>query len=256
MVDELAMQRRDILAVHVAADPGLALDLATFLMVDREAGYCSEKSGSSLSAAPPSNPIFDFKTPDAAATVAAAEAFDALERGWTEGATRSERFDAFRALPQSARAAWLGQAVARTLQASLNLAGPRACAFHDHLGQLLGIQVARWWRPTCANYFDRVPKSVALAALAEVGGPALANLHAKAKKAELAQACERIFAGDFIAGVEVKAAALAWVPEAMRFAAPPVDAASGEGEGGEGALPAPEETGTGEPHAGAVEEAA
>ena len=75
------------------------------------------------------------------------------------GSTRSAR------CRDEARAAWLGHAVARTLEASLNLAGERACAFHDHLGRLLGIDVARWWRPTGANYFDRVPKSVTLAAL-------------------------------------------------------------------------------------------
>lgn len=220
LVDELAMQRRDILAVHIAADPGLALDLAIFLMIDRGAGYSSEKSGSSLTAMPPSNPVFDFKTPDAAATIACAEATEALDRSWTEGKTRAERFDAFRGLPEEARAAWLGYAVARTLEASLNLAGQRYCGFHDHLGQLLGIDVARWWRPTGTNYFDRVPKSVTLAALAEIGGPALAGRYAGAKKAELAQSCERIFSGDFIAEVEVKEAALAWVPEVMRFAPP------------------------------------
>ena len=221
LVDELAMQRRDILAVHVAADPGLALDLAIFLMIDRDARHSCEKSGSSLAASPPSNPVLDFKTPEAAATIARAEATEALDRGWTEGKTRAERFDAFRSLPDEARAAWLGHAVARTLEASLNLAGERACAFHDHLGRLLGIDVARWWRPTGANYFDRVPKSVTLAALAEVGGPSLAGRYAGAKKAELAQGCERIFSGDSIAEVEVKDAALAWVPEAMRFAPPP-----------------------------------
>ena len=218
LVDELAMQRRDILAVHVAADPALALDLAIFLMIDREAGYSAEKSGSSLVAAAPSNPVFDFKTPDAAATVARAEASEALDRSWTEGVSRGERFDAFRALPDEVRAAWLGHAVARTLEASLLLPGDRSCAFHDHLGCLVGIDVARWWRPTGANYFDRVPKSVTLAALEAVGGPALAGRYAKAKKAELAQACERIFAGDFIAEVDVKEAALAWIPEPMRFA--------------------------------------
>ena len=58
---------------------------------------------------------------------------------------------------------------------------------------------------------------MALAALEAVGGPALAQRHAKAAKAEVAQSCERIFAGDFIGEVEVKQAALAWVPEAMRF---------------------------------------
>jgi ParB family chromosome partitioning protein len=220
LVDELAMQRRDILAVHVAADPGLALDLAIFLMIDREAGFSSEKSGSSLVAMAPSNPVLDFKTPDASATIARAEAAEALDRSWTEGKSRAERFDSFRALTDEARAAWLSHAVARTLEASLNLAGQRACAFHDHLGQLLGIDVARWWRPTGANYFDRVPKSVTLSALADVGGPTLAGRYANAKKAELAQGCERIFSGDFIAEVEVKEAALGWVPDAMRFAPP------------------------------------
>jgi ParB family chromosome partitioning protein len=217
LVDELAMQRRDILAVHVAADPGFALDLAIFLMIDREAGYSGEKSGSALIAAAPSNPVLDFKTPDAAATIARGEASEALDRRWTTGATRGERFDAFRALGEEARAAWLGHAVARTLEASLQLPGERHCAFHDHLGQLLSIDVARWWRPTGANFFDRVPKSITLAALGQVGGEALAGRYAKAKKAELAQACERIFAGDFIAEVEVKEAALAWLPAAMRF---------------------------------------
>jgi ParB family chromosome partitioning protein len=219
------MQRRDILSVHVAADPAFALDLAIFLMVDRRAAYSSEKSGSSLVASPPSNPVFDFRTPDAAATIAAAESAEALDRSWTEGSSRAARFDTFRALSEEARAAWLGHAVARTLEASLKLPGERACPFHDHLGELLGIDPAAWWRPTGSNYFDRVPKSVTLAALSEVGGPGLAERYAKAKKAELAQACERIFSGDFIAEADVKQAALAWVPEAMRFGAPSDEAA-------------------------------
>jgi ParB family chromosome partitioning protein len=220
LVDELAMQRRDILAAHVAADPAFALDLAIFLMIDRDLRHPDGKRGSSLAAVPPSDPVFDFRTPDAPATQAIARATDALDRSWTEGPSRAARFDAFRSLPEDSRAAWLGHAVARTLEASAAVPGERACAFHDHLGELLGVEVARWWRPTGANYFDRVPKSVTLAALAEVGGPALAERYARAKKAELAQACERIFSGDVIAEVEVKDAALAWVPQAMRFGAP------------------------------------
>lgn len=228
LVDELAMQRRDILGVHVAADPAFALDLAIFLMVDRDPRCSTGTCGSSLVAMPPSNPVFDFKTPDASATMAAMQASEALDRSWTGYASRSDRFDAFRALCDDARAAWLGHAVARTLEASANLAGERACAFHDHLGVLLGIDVARWWRPTGANYFDRVPKSVTLAALAEVGGAALADRYSRAKKAELAEACERIFSGDFIAELDVKEAALAWVPEVMRFASPTAESAGPE----------------------------
>ncbi len=223
LADELAIQRRDILAVHVAADPGLALDLAIFLMIDREAGYSSEKSGSSLVALPPSDPVFGFKTPDAAATRARVEAAEALDRSWTAPDTRAGRFDAFRALPDEGRAAWLGHAVARTLEASLNLPGGRTCPFHDHLGRLLGIDVAKWWRPTGANFFDRVPKGVTLAALEEVGGAVFACGYSKSKKAELSETAERIFAGS-VAPKKVKKRALAWLPEPMRFAPAPEQA--------------------------------
>ena len=216
LTDELAIQRRDILAVHVAADPDFALGLAIFLMVDR-AGY-GERNGSSLSARPPSDPILGFKTPLAPATIAREEAEAALDRSWTEGQNLAARFDMFRALDQEARADWLGHAVAGTLEASLDVAGASACRFHDHLGSLLGIDTARWWRPTGSNFFDRISKPMMFEALGEVGGPVLAARYVASKKAELAQACERIFAGDFIGEVEVKEAATAWVPAPMRFA--------------------------------------
>lgn len=218
LIDELAIQRRDILAVNVAADPEVALDLATFLMVDRDAVLSSERSGLSLVALAPSDPVFGFKTPGARATLARAKMIDELDRSWTSGKSRSERFDAFHALSKDARAAWLAHAVARTLEASANASGERRCMFHDHLGELLGIDVAKWWRPTSANYFDRVPKTVTLAALEEIGGPAFASRYAGMKKAELSQSAERIFAGEVIAEVELKERALTWVPDAMRFA--------------------------------------
>lgn len=235
LVDELAMQRRDILALHLAADPAVALDLAVFLMADRvTGGSWSDRSGSSLQAVRPSDPVMAFRTPDAASTLGLAQLDDALDRSWTAGETRAERFEAFRALPDEMRAAWLGYLVAATLEASLNHPSGRACALHDHLGHVLGIEVARWWRPTGANYFDRVPKSMALAALTEVGGPELAGRYAKAKKAELAQSCERLFAGELVVEAEVRAAALAWVPEAMRFASVPDESAQAEHADDEG----------------------
>jgi ParB family chromosome partitioning protein len=218
LVDELAMQRRDILAVHLAGEPQLALDLAIFLMVERDQGYLGERSGFSLVARAPSDPLSGFKTAEARATVERENAAAGLDRSWMSPSSRPERFDAFRALPADARTAWLGYAVARTLEASANAPGERRCPFHDHLGQLVGIDVADWWRPTGANYFDRVPKAVTVAALEEVGGPAFASAYAGLKKAELSQSAERIFAGDFIGEVEAKERALAWVPGPMRFA--------------------------------------
>jgi ParB family chromosome partitioning protein len=193
-------------------------------MIDREAGYSTEKSGSSLVALPPTDPVFGFKSPDAPATRAREQASDALDRSWIASETRAGRFDAFRTLPEEAKTAWLGHAVARTLEASLNLPGGRVCAFHDHLGRLLGIDVAKWWRPTGANYFDRVPKSVTLAALEEVGGSVFAEGHAKSKKAELSETAERIFAGSGVPA-DVKERALAWVPDPLRFTAAAVASA-------------------------------
>jgi len=218
--DELSMQRRDILAANIAATPDLALDLAIFLMVDPIEGYTSEPSGSSLLARRPTDPVLDFRTPDATATVALARIADALDRSWAAHDSRAERFDAFRALDNEARAAWLAYSVARTLEAGLGGGEAGGCAFHDHLARLLEIDVAGWWRPRGVNWFDRVPKALALEALAEIGGPAFAARYAKAKKTELSESCERIFAGEFVGEIEVKQAALAWVPEVMRFARP------------------------------------
>ena len=74
------------------------------------------------------------------------------------------------------------------------------------------------WRPTVANYFDRVAKGRTLEALDAAGGPELVSRYAASKKAELASAAERIFSGNFIGESEVKERAQAWVPPIMRFA--------------------------------------
>ena len=81
------------------------------------------------------------------------------------------------------------------------------------------------WRPTAENFFDRVSKTSCLAALTEVGGSDLAARYAASKKADLAKTCETIFAGKAIVEQDVKEAALAWLPEGMKFtiAANPAD---------------------------------
>jgi ParB family transcriptional regulator, chromosome partitioning protein len=228
LLDELAMQRRDVLAVHVAADPDFALDLAIFIMAIQQMGYCPERVGSSLRAARPQDPVSGFKTPEAPATIEHDRLLAGLDRGWLEQPSLAARFDAFRALEAQTRAAWLGVLVAGTLEASLGSAGAHACAFHDHLGRLLDIDVAAWWRPTAALYFDRVTKPIMFEALGSVGGPPLASRYLSAKKAELAATCEKIFGGDHILDAEVKQAALAWTPDLMRFGSEPDVSAADE----------------------------
>jgi ParB family chromosome partitioning protein len=226
LVDELAMQRRDVLSLHVASDPGLALDLLVFTLADADTLDWRSRSATTISGSYPSGPIVGFEPADAPVTAALADLRTSLDESWRAGADVADRFDRFRDLADETRAAWLGFVVARTLEASLNMSGTRRIAFHDHLGRILGIDMAQWWRPTAANYFDRVSKQVILEALADVGGPELSARFASVKKAELASSAERVFSGTYIAEAEVQGRALAWVPDVMRFAEPSSETAS------------------------------
>lgn len=224
LVDELAMQRRDVLALHIASDPGLALDLLVFTLADADTHDWRARSATTLRGPIAAGPVIGFEAKDAPATAALAELRGGLDESWRAGDDIVARFKAFRRLDEEARASWLGFVVARTFEASLNMAGDRAIALHDHLGSDIGIEIARWWRPTAANYFDRVSKSVILEALSEVGGSDLVARFAASKKGELAESAERVFSGNFITDAAVREAALGWVPEVMRFAAPVSDA--------------------------------
>jgi ParB family chromosome partitioning protein len=228
LVDELAMQRRDVLALHVASDPGLALDIMVFTLADADTQDWRARAATTLRAPVPAGPILGFEAKDAPASSALAELRSSLDESWRAGSEATSRFDLFRVLPDDSRAAWLGYVVARSLEASLNMAGERQLPFQDHLGSLIGIDMAQWWRPTAANYFDRVSKQVILDALTDVGGLELSSRFASVKKGDLAMSAERVFAGTYITEVEVREKALSWVPEVMRFAPAAPDAGEPE----------------------------
>jgi ParB family chromosome partitioning protein len=220
LVDELAMQRRDVLSLHVASDPALALDFMIFTFADAESHDWRAQEASTLKGPAAHGPAHNFEAKDAPASAALAELRGSLDESWKAGTTDVERFVAFRALSDDARSAWLGHVVSRTLVASLNVEGDRQVSLHDYLGGILEIDMAAWWRPTAANYFDRVPKAKTLSGMQEVGGLELSNRYGASKKADLAAMAERIFSGNFIAEAEVKQQAARWVPDAMRFADP------------------------------------
>ncbi|WP_422342814.1 ParB/RepB/Spo0J family partition protein [Parasphingorhabdus sp.] len=218
LVDELAMQRRDILALHVASDPTLALDFAIFTLADADGHDWNAKEATTLRGPVAHGPASDFEAADAPATAALAELRSSLDESWKAAECQVERFELFRALDDEARSAWLGHVIARTLVASLNIEGERRVPLHDHLGNKLDIDMAAWWRPTAVNYFDRVTKPKILSNFETVGGQELSNRYAASKKADLAATAERVFSGNFIAEAEVKARAAQWTPEAMQFA--------------------------------------
>ena len=219
LLDELAMQRRDILAIHLANDPALALDFMVFTLADADGHDWRSRKASTLVGSVASGPVSGFEAKDAPASAALAEFAGSLDESWRSGESDVERFAEFRALSDEARSAWLGHVVSRTLVASLACEGERSVPMHEALGSLLEIETAHWWRPTAANYFDRVAKARALEALDAAGGPELVSRYAASKKAELASAAERIFSGNFIGEAEVKERAQAWVPAIMLFTA-------------------------------------
>jgi ParB family chromosome partitioning protein len=228
LVDELAMQRRDVLALHIASDPRLALDIVVFTLADADTHDWRARPSTTLRAPVPAGPIIGFEAKDTPASSALAELRSGLDEGWRAGDDAMSRFDLFRALPDDSRAAWLGYVVSRSLEASLNMSGERQLPFQDHLGSLIGIDMAQWWRPTAANYFDRVSKQVILDALTDVGGLELSSRFASVKKGDLAMSAERVFAGTYITEVEIREKSLAWVPVVMRFASAAPDAGEAE----------------------------
>lgn len=219
--DELAMMKTELLALHVANDPQFALDLGTFIMADDACHSGWTGMPSELTAKAPSPRVHGYES-DTPAARAWAKLDEALDRSWIDHATIEARYDAFCALDDAARAAWLGWAIARTMTAIPD--GQTGSLFLNHLGGKLAIDVARWWRPTARTFFDRLTKPMILGLFEGIGGLELKNRYANSRKFDLAVSAERLFAGEVIADAEVKARAIAWLPEPMRFAEPAIEA--------------------------------
>lgn len=215
LADELAVQRRDLLAVHIAHNPGAALDLMIFTVADKATRTSfHDHGGVSIFARPNDRGVAGFRTTGPIAEELG-RLHDGLNQSWTNHGDIIARFTAFCALTDEERGAWAGWVVAHSLEATLR--DERSAAFQNHLGALLGIDVAAWWRPTAENFFSRVKKGAILAVLDAIGGTELRSRYASAKKTELAVAAEKICAGTAIIEPQIRQAALAWVPDVMRF---------------------------------------
>ncbi|MEP9404285.1 ParB/RepB/Spo0J family partition protein [Sphingomonas sp. VNH70] len=227
--DQLAVQRRDVLGAALLADPALSLDYMLFMMADgRENG--GARSGSSIRAGLPQDPVARSAMPSSPGAVLLDEARDGLDAAWCEHDDDLVRFEAFRALADDAKLGWMAWLVATSLEAKEGYTNKRN-RLHARLATHLDLDVAAWWRPTSENFFDRVPKGALVTLLHEVGGPALSSRHAAAKKPDVSASCHKLFAGEAIVEADVKQAALAWLPAAMRFDDTPI--------GGDDDLPAP-----------------
>jgi len=212
--DELAVQRRDILAASILGDPALALDYMLFALADPTH---FTRYGTTLRANHPQDPQMPKDQPATQAQQAIADAREGLDTSWTQASDPVTRFEGFRALDDDAKAAWLAIVVASSLEAKDDYNSVKTNPLHARLASILEIEPAKWWRPTSANFFDRVSKGTLLALLTQVGGAPLAARYMGSKKGEISSSCEKLFAGEAITEAETKDAALAWVPDAMRY---------------------------------------
>lgn len=216
LLDQLAVQRRDVLGAALISNPGLALDYMLFAMVDGRA-IGGSGDGTTISASRPQDPVMSNNVPGSRARDYLAEVYDGLDASWKVPGDKVERFEAFRALGDEAKTAWLAWIVATSLEAKENYGSHSQNPLQNRLATILDIDVASWWRPTSENFFDRVSKGSLISLLHEVGGPALSSRHATEKKSEVSASCQKLFAGDAIVEPAIKEAALQWLPNAMRF---------------------------------------
>jgi len=214
--EQLAKDRRDVLAMHIAQDPAVALDLTIFNLARRFTGETAyNDTGCTVT-------ISDIFEPAGLSDAPASAAFlelDAIQSGlpadWAAHKTSFECFLAFRELDEADKAAWLAYAVARSLKASL-ASGDHANAFQTALGATLEIDTAEHWRPGAENFFDHIRKPQILSILGEFDGQ-LPGRFSGSKKTELAATAAKLCAGDAIVEPDVKARAIAWIPDVMGF---------------------------------------
>lgn len=228
--EQLAKDRRDILALHVAMDPSLALDLTIFNLARELAGYLGyNRVGCSIRITDRYEPAGLKDIPEAPAATQLATIHDGLDGDWARESDDFASFMAFRALDETAKASWLAFAVSQSLQASLP-SGPRDRSFQTQLGTMIGIDAAQHWRPGAERFFDRLTKSSILTILGSID-PTMPGRYATSKKSELSSAAAKLCSGEAIVEPAIRERALAWVPSVMTFAKPDmIDIDPGEGE--------------------------
>ncbi|NBC37206.1 ParB/RepB/Spo0J family partition protein [Novosphingobium sp. FSY-8] len=214
--EQMAKDRRDVLALHIAHDPALALDLAIFSLARDHAGHFGySDTGCTIRITDRNEPSGLTGIPASLAVTELEQQRASLPNDWASEEDSFASFLAFRSLEDGVKAGWLAYAVSQSLKASL-ASGAHASTFQSRLGAEIGIDMAQHWRPGAENFFDRIKKAQTLSILGQFD-PEIALRYAAAKKAELATAAARLCSGDTIIEPEIKAKALAWVPDVMRF---------------------------------------
>ncbi len=237
LVDDLKAHRLQITRAHLAADFGVAFDLALYaLCVDlfERSGYRSHPLEFRATEAAPRSSLNDLSGTPADRLLEAHGC--ALDLDWLQ-LPPAEGFAALAALPMDAKQRLFAWCIASCVKPQLAIED-RADPVIECAGRRLAIPFADYWRPTAADYWGRVKKAHGLAIGREILGDRWARDHADDKKPALAAALETAFdpaKSTACIGLDQAArdVAAGWLPPGMGFAdvATNADAADPEFDG-------------------------
>ena len=222
LVDDLKAHRLQITRAHLAADFGVAFDLALYALCvdlfDRFRYHSNPLDLRAIEAAPRSS-LNDL--PGTAADRLIEAQGSALDLDWLK-LPPAEGFAALAALPADAKQRLFAWCIASCLKPQLAIED-RADPVIECAGRRLAIPFADLWRPNAANYWGRVKKAHGLGVGKEILGDRWARDHADDKKPVLAAALETAFdpaKNTACIGLDRAARdnAAAWLPPGMAYA--------------------------------------
>jgi ParB family chromosome partitioning protein len=191
LVDDLKAHRLQITRAHLAADFGLAFDLALYsLAVDLlDHRYRERPLDLRATETPLRSSLNDLAGTPADRLLEAEK--QALDTGWLS-LPPTQAFAALSALPPEAKQRLFAWCIAATLKGQLAVED-RPDPVLESAGHRLAIPFPDYWRPTAANYWGRVKKAHGLDIAKAVLGIRWARDHADDKKSILATALETAF---------------------------------------------------------------
>jgi ParB family chromosome partitioning protein len=221
LVDDLKAHRLQITRAHLAADFGVAFDLALYaLCVDLfDQRYRSHPLDLRATEAAPRSSLNDLSGTPADRLIETHGC--ALDLDWLK-LPPAAGFAALAALPSEAKQRLFAWCIASCLKPQLAIED-RADPVIECAGRCLAIPFADYWRPTAANYWGRVKKAHGLGIGKEILGDRWARDHADDKKPVLAAALETAFdpaKSTACIGLHrlARDEAAAWLPPGMAYA--------------------------------------
>jgi ParB family chromosome partitioning protein len=222
-LDDLKAHRHQITRAYLAENFEVAFDLALYALCTdlfdrfRYHGNPLELRATEAASRSSLNDLSGTPADRLIEAQGAALALDWIKRPPAEG------FVVLSALPAEAKQRLFAWCVASCLKPQLAIED-RADPVLEAAGHRLAIPLADLWRPTAANYWGRVKKAHGLAVGREILGERWARDHADDKKPILAAALETAFdpatsAGSIGLGQAARAAAAAWLPPGIAYAA-------------------------------------